>query len=287
MTTQGTVKSSGLSDAVAFVAGDELIIGRGDKFYRLTFDQAFGAANITFDDGNSPAVYSTVQDALAAAVAAIISSASDVSFDDGSSPPVYTNVQDALAAALAGAGGSGDVTGPGSSTDNAAARFDGTGGKTLQDSSLLIDDSGNISSFGGQIAFPATQNPSSDANTLDDYEEGTWTPTWGGFSSDPTSGAARYEKVGRIVKASLNGWNSGTSNATTKTITLPFTAGAADVMAGVGHPLDNGAFSNNPCRFDTRSASAVCDVYKNLNADNWTASGSCVFDFTIIYRASA
>src|SRR5688572_23853357 len=30
--------------------------------------------------------------------------------------------------------GSGDVTGPGSSTDNAIARFDGTGGKTLQDS---------------------------------------------------------------------------------------------------------------------------------------------------------
>ncbi len=28
----------------------------------------------------------------------------------------------------------------------------------------------------GQITFPATQNPSADANTLDDYEEGTWTP---------------------------------------------------------------------------------------------------------------
>ena len=28
----------------------------------------------------------------------------------------------------------------------------------------------------GQITFPTTQVPSSDANTLDDYEEGTWTP---------------------------------------------------------------------------------------------------------------
>lgn len=32
-------------------------------------------------------------------------------------------------------------------------------------------------SSGMGIKFPATQSASSDANTLDDYEEGTWTPT--------------------------------------------------------------------------------------------------------------
>lgn len=37
-----------------------------------------------------------------------------------------------------------DVTGPASSTDNAIARFDGTGGKTLQNSGVLIDDSDNV-----------------------------------------------------------------------------------------------------------------------------------------------
>jgi hypothetical protein len=42
-------------------------------------------------------------------------------------------------------GGSGDVVGPGSSTDNAVARFDGTTGKILQNSGILIDDSDNIS----------------------------------------------------------------------------------------------------------------------------------------------
>jgi len=40
--------------------------------------------------------------------------------------------------------GSGDTSGPGSSTDNAVPRFDGTGGKTLQASSVLIDDTDNI-----------------------------------------------------------------------------------------------------------------------------------------------
>ena len=55
----------------------------------------------------------------------------------------------------------------------------------------------------GQIKFPATQNPSSDANTLDDYEEGTWTPTFGG-ATDPTGvtydgRSGSYTKVGRLV----------------------------------------------------------------------------------------
>jgi len=41
--------------------------------------------------------------------------------------------------------GSGGVTGPVSSTDNAIVRWDGTGGGTLQDSGITIDDSDNIS----------------------------------------------------------------------------------------------------------------------------------------------
>jgi hypothetical protein len=34
-----------------------------------------------------------------------------------------------------------------------------------------------VNATGTGITFPATQNASSNANTLDDYEEGTWTPT--------------------------------------------------------------------------------------------------------------
>lgn len=45
----------------------------------------------------------------------------------------------------AGGGGSGDVVGPGSSTDNAIARFDSTTGKLIQNSVGILDDSGNLS----------------------------------------------------------------------------------------------------------------------------------------------
>lgn len=54
--------------------------------------------------------------------------------------------------------GSGDVTGPASSTDTAVARFNGTGGKTLQDSGVLIDASDNVTipgdlDVGGTASF--------------------------------------------------------------------------------------------------------------------------------------
>ncbi len=52
--------------------------------------------------------------------------------------------------------GAGDVDGPGSSTDNAVVRFDGTGGKTLQNSGVTIDDSNNISTSGTLGAGAAT-----------------------------------------------------------------------------------------------------------------------------------
>jgi microcystin-dependent protein len=48
------------------------------------------------------------------------------------------------------ASGTGDVTGPGSSTDNAIARFDSTTGKLLQNSSATVNDSGSVNVPTGQ-----------------------------------------------------------------------------------------------------------------------------------------
>ena len=46
------------------------------------------------------------------------------------------------------ASASGDVVGPGSATDHAVARYDGATGKLLEDSVVIIDDSGNITGVG-------------------------------------------------------------------------------------------------------------------------------------------
>ena len=56
----------------------------------------------------------------------------------------------------------------------------------------------------GGIKFPAVQVPSADANTLDDYEEGTWNPTVTGVTVGGVAGAypvrdAYYVKIGKLV----------------------------------------------------------------------------------------
>ena len=65
------------------------------------------------------------------------------------------------------------------------------------------------SASGVGITFPATQASSSNANTLDDYEEGTWTPsfivtygssTWGSYLQQTGS----YVKIGRLVYCMFN-----------------------------------------------------------------------------------
>jgi hypothetical protein len=58
--------------------------------------------------------------------------------------------------------------------------------------------SGGVIQVSNGITFPATQSPLSDANTLDDYEEGTWTPT-ASTNITGSSGAGTYTKVGRMV----------------------------------------------------------------------------------------
>lgn len=82
---------------------------------------------------------------------------------------------------------------------------------------------------GGQIQFPATQVPSAGANTLDDYEEGSWTPTLTGFTvvGTPTV-TGTYVKIGRTVTFSVTiaGATSTTNVTGTGSINLPFRNGA-------------------------------------------------------------
>jgi hypothetical protein len=60
---------------------------------------------------------------------------------------------------------------------------------------------GTVTANGIGITFPASQSASSDVNTLDDYEEGTWTPSQGaGLTVVGTfSSSGKYTKIGRQV----------------------------------------------------------------------------------------
>lgn len=96
----------------------------------------------------------------------------------------------------------------------------------------------DISAAGaGQIQFPATQNASSNANTLDDYEEGTWSPAFAiaGGSVTNTTQSGFYTKVGNLVTAWGHLVTNGVSGSGNVTITgLPFTSASAASADGVG-----------------------------------------------------
>ena len=59
------------------------------------------------------------------------------------------------------------------------------------------------SASGSGLSFPATQDASTDANTLDDYEEGTWTPAFAAsgatFNYAANGQIGSYTKIGRKV----------------------------------------------------------------------------------------
>ena len=104
-------------------------------------------------------------------------------------------------------------------TPTERARFNSTG--------ALVFAGGTATANGIGITFPATQSASTDANTLDDYEEGTWTPivTSGTGSLTAYTSSGTYIKVGKFVfiwfKFTIT--TAGTAGGIANVASLPFT----------------------------------------------------------------
>jgi hypothetical protein len=147
-----------------------------------------------------------------------------------------TEARAGYASILAVATGSGtaDLTFNTSSTNITTAerlRLNGNG--------ALILSGGTATADGVGITFPATQSASTNANTLDDYEEGTFTPTIFGSSTAGTgtynTQIGNYTKVGRAVffQISLD-WSAHTGTGNLRVGGLPFTTSAAVYSVTVG-----------------------------------------------------
>jgi hypothetical protein len=98
---------------------------------------------------------------------------------------------------------------------------------------------GGTLSAGTGITFPATQSASSNANTLDDYEEGTWTPVITDGTNNATmatGNGATYTKIGRSV--TVNGCcftsSLGSVTGVVKISGLPFTVASTNNFYGAG-----------------------------------------------------
>lgn len=108
---------------------------------------------------------------------------------------------------------------------------------------------GLITATGGQIKFPSTAVPSADPNTLDDYEEGDFTPDvqFGNAKVGITysSRSGHYTKIGNRIFFTLNLILSakGTSNGNAVIFGLPFVV-SDDTSPAVSLALQVISFAN-------------------------------------------
>lgn len=158
---------------------------------------------------------------------------------------------------------------------------------TLISASTIGVGGATPSASGAGITFPATQSASSDANTLDDYEEGTWTPqAWQGSTqiTSPTDAYGRYIKIGNVIWIGMYFYKaSGAPSASGQWQIrgLPFSVSA--VKSGVnavtaGYNAVNGTNSTQVARWQANSSTAL-ELYGQYGTTSWT-SGLLEFSFS-------
>jgi len=111
-----------------------------------------------------------------------------------------------------------------------------------------------------------------------EYEENRWysyTTKWGGFSVDPT-GTWKYLHRGTVGMVKHADASGGTSNATSFTWSLPFTAksGANNAAGGPCFVTDNGSNSTTLGHYTLPNSGVTVNVYRQFFQTGWTGSGS-------------
>jgi len=127
------------------------------------------------------------------------------------------------------------------------------------------------------ITFPATQVASADANTLDDYEEGTWTPSIGGDATYSGQNG-RYTKIGNLVTVQfvIEISTKGTGSATLLS-GLPFAANIGTVQTGCVSYFNGIAVSVYFLAFYIENAATTCLFVSTNSITGSVVNGAGVF----------
>jgi hypothetical protein len=155
---------------------------------------------------------------------------------------------------------------------------DGDGNPLIStNSTRSVALNGAVPQTGTGITFPATQSASTDANTLDDYEEGTWTPTDGsGAGLSFTSVYGSYTKIGRTVVATFRLTYPSTSSTAAGAISgLPFVTGG---QSGVGATAGGGFI--NYQQTNTAAIYLTLDASGGTKASWYTTGGATILNVT-------
>lgn len=179
------------------------------------------------------------------------------------------------------------LTNSGALTQTGAATLS----STLQAATTIGVGGATPSTSGAGITFPATQSASSDANTLDDYEEGTWTPSIGGTATY-SSRSGVYTKVGNIVNISFDITIGTIGTGSQRVINnIPFTVASASSSGGNVGYWEAAATSivYITARVDANGTNLVLDANSSATTTvtgvNVFTSGTRVIG-TVTYRAA-
>jgi hypothetical protein len=143
-------------------------------------------------------------------------------------------------------GDPGDISGPGSSTDNAVVRWDGTSGTTTQNSSVTIDDSGNVTTAG---RIHSTTTGFRFPDNTDQTTAGVIGP-----ASSTDNALVRFDGAGGST-AQNSGWILSDANA--------LTAGGTLDMGG--YDLSNAAITGTTGQFTTSLMAGSGTISTNID----------------------
>ena len=118
------------------------------------------------------------------------------------------------------------------------------------------------------------------ANALDDYEEGTWTPSVPGTSPGFHQQVGTYVKIGNLVHCDMWLQASGTTTSTAELYTtLPFTASSVNASrptTGVARTYNLGNWGTNDTAFGwvAGSSSSLAFMWTNAGANPGAITGA-------------
>jgi hypothetical protein len=238
-TISGPTISDGTANGVAYLNGSKV----------LTTGSALVFDGTNLGVGVTPSAWRSTFKALQLTGTATVSSNSNTTvylgsnwYNNSSGADIYT-VTGAAGIYAISAGTHAWYNAPSGTAGNAMSL---TQALTLNTNGVLALQGASTSATGVGITFPATQSASTDANTLDDYEEGTCNLTlaFGGASVGITYANQLfvYTKIGRqvTITGELQLLNKGSSTGTAVISGLPFPAISGQggyASAGVSYTL--------------------------------------------------
>jgi hypothetical protein len=142
------------------------------------------------------------------------------------------------------------------------------------------------------IKFPATQVASADANTLDDYEEGTWTcsVTMGSGSVTVSLNTGAYTKIGRQVTVTgnfnINAVSSPSGSFTLNGLPFPLDTSLPQNAERTASVFAMNSFSSNDGTGSLVFESGTTPIAKTYQFANPVPDSSTEFWISLTYFTS-